>query len=382
MSAAIHIELNLICLMILVKIAWQSQTNVNQQMKRVLFRNVIYGLIITISLDTIWMLIDGHLFPGAIMLNKIVNALFLGAGVLMGCVWYLYVLDTLKYRMTRRLQFIVLLPGIIFMLLNILSIWTGWMFTVNEQNVYMRGSWFIVHAIGSVMMLIVSLIHIVILMIVGRPGVPMRVLKRLLGFYIIPVAGTLLTLPYTGMPGTWTCASVSVMLMYIEDQDRAILTDDLTGLNNRKNLSMIFDEYVKQRGPEKQLYLYMLDLDDFKLINDKLGHSTGDQALVEAAHLIRSEVRGVQAVVMRYGGDEFLIMGFFPNDKPALDFKNRIKQAFEDWNRTHDTPYELHTSVGFNAYNDGQSLEEFVSSADEMLYADKRRHKTTIRHAV
>ena len=92
MASAIHIGLNLICLIILGTIARLSHLNVNQQMKRVLFRDVVYGLLITLTLDTLWMLIDGRVFPGGIILNKIVNALFLGAGVIMGCIWYLYVL--------------------------------------------------------------------------------------------------------------------------------------------------------------------------------------------------------------------------------------------------------------------------------------------------
>ncbi len=375
MSAAIHIELNIICLIILGTIARLSHLNVNQQMKRVLFRDVVYGLVVTLILDTLWMLIDGHVFPGGIILNKIINALFLGAGVMMGCIWYLYVLETLKYNMTRRLTAIVLFPGIVFLLLNIASIWTGWIFTVNEQNVYVRGDLFWLQTIGSLGILFVSLVHILVCLTIGRKGVSRKTLERLGSFYIIPVVGTLAALPFTGMPGTWTCASLSVVLMYMEEQDRAILTDGLTGLNNRKNLDQIFDDYVRQNSDEKRLYLYMIDLDDFKKINDTFGHSVGDKALVEAAKLIRKAASGIQAVVMRYGGDEFLIMGFFPNDKTAMQFKNKIRDAFTAWNEENDAEYVLAASIGYNPYVPPQTLEEFVDSADENLYRDKNKHK-------
>ena len=95
MAAVIHIEINLMCLFILFLIAHQSRRNVNQQMKNVLFRNVVYGLIFVLILDTLWIAIDGRMFPGAIQLNLVLNGVFLGLGVLMGCMWYLYVLDTL-----------------------------------------------------------------------------------------------------------------------------------------------------------------------------------------------------------------------------------------------------------------------------------------------
>lgn len=375
MEVAIHIELNLICLIILFAVAIQSHQNVNQQMKRVLFRNVVYGIMCSLSLDIIWLLIDGRIFPGCYALNAVVNAAFLGAGVCLGSMWYLYVLDTLHYRMTKRLIAIVMAPGILFLVLNFLSIWTGWIFYINEQNRYIRGPLFWFQSIGAIAMLLVSLVHIIYCQIVGRKGVSKDSSRKLLGFYIIPVLGTIMALPYSGMPGTWTCAAVSVVLIYMNDMDQIILTDDLTGLNNRKNLRVIFEDYSKQHSAQKPLYLYMMDLDDFKQINDELGHSVGDQALVEAAHVIRRQTAGIQAVVMRYGGDEFLVMGFFADDAGAQRYKEQMHKAFQNWNETHHEPYVLHASVGYSRYQPGQKLEEFINSADEMLYNDKRKHK-------
>jgi len=375
MEVAIHIELNLICLIILFAVAIQSHQNVNQQMKRVLFRNVVYGIMCSLSLDIIWLLIDGRIFPGCYALNAVVNAAFLGAGVCLGSMWYLYVLDTLHYRMTKRLIAIVMAPGILFLVLNFLSIWTGWIFYINEQNRYIRGPLFWFQSIGAIAMLLVSLVHIIYCQIVGRKGVSKDSSRKLLGFYIIPVLGTIMALPYSGMPGTWTCAAVSVVLIYMNDMDQIILTDDLTGLNNRKNLRVIFEDYSKQHSAQKPLYLYMMDLDDFKQINDQLGHSVGDQALVEAAHVIRRQTAGIQAVVMRYGGDEFLVMGFFADDAGAQRYKEQMQKAFQNWNETHHEPYVLHASVGYSRYQPGQKLEEFINSADEMLYNDKRKHK-------
>ena len=375
MEVAIHIELNLICLIILFAVAIQSHQNVNQQMKRVLFRNVVYGIMCSLSLDIIWLLIDGRIFPGCYALNAVVNAAFLGAGVCLGSMWYLYVLDTLHYRMTKRLIAIVMAPGILFLVLNFLSIWTGWIFYINEQNRYIRGPLFWFQSIGAIAMLLVSLVHIIYCQIVGRKGVSKDSSRKLLGFYIIPVLGTIMALPYSGMPGTWTCAAVSVVLIYMNDMDQTILTDDLTGLNNRKNLRAIFEDYSKQHSAQKPLYLYMMDLDDFKQINDQLGHSVGDQALVEAAHVIRRQTAGIQAVVMRYGGDEFLVMGFFADDAGAQRYKEQMQKAFQNWNETHHEPYVLHASVGYSRYQPGQKLEEFINSADEMLYNDKRKQK-------
>jgi len=129
-GTAIHIELDALCLLILCVVVWQSVRNVNQQMKIIRFRNVVYGIMIALALDIVWMLVDGVQFPGAIAINYIVNAVFLGLGVLLGCMWYLYVLDALGYYVQRKNDWIVLLPGLVFMALNIISIWTGWIFSL------------------------------------------------------------------------------------------------------------------------------------------------------------------------------------------------------------------------------------------------------------
>ena len=375
MAAVIHIEINLMCLFILFLIAHQSRRNVNQQMKNVLFRNVVYALILVLILDTLWIAIDGHMFPGAIQLNLILNGVFLGLGVLIGCMWYLYVLDTLDYELTKLLTAAVLAPGYIFLALNIISIWTGWIFYVDAHNVYIRGPLFWVQSAAAVSALLVSLFHIVIALLLEKNAARRKKELALLRFYIIPVIGTLAALPYSGMPGTWTCATISVVMMYIEDQDLAIVTDGLTGLNNRKNLETVFEEYSRQENEQKHLYLFMIDLDDFKEINDTMGHSAGDHILVEAAGLIRRSAAGIQAVVMRYGGDEFLIMGFFSDDEAADQYKAQIEKSFKAWNHEHDLPFRLDASIGYDAYRKGESLKEFIHEADKMLYTDKREHK-------
>ena len=142
MVTAIHVEINLLLLIILLTITYQSRKNVNQQMNRVLFRNLAEGIILSLCLDITWLLLEGHTFRGARMLNCIANALFLAIGVAIGCVWYLYVLETLGYEISRLIVFIIMLPGILSAALCLLSVRTGWVFTINESNHYVRGSYF------------------------------------------------------------------------------------------------------------------------------------------------------------------------------------------------------------------------------------------------
>ncbi len=369
MSTVIHIELDILFLLILSVIAIQINRSVSKQMNRILFRMMVYGIMITISLDVIWMVIDGAIFPGAVVLNKIVNALFLGANGVMGCIWYLYVLETLGYQITRKLSRLMLFPGVLFLAFNIASIWTGWFFTVNEKNVYIRGSLFWLQMILSMAMPVISLIHILIRLLRQRNPE----MRKLLCFYIPLAIGAFLSILYAGMPDTWTCAAASVILIYMDNQDGEILRDSLTGLNNRKALNQTFSEYARQAREHYALYLFMMDLDRFKEINDSFGHFTGDEALVTAATLVSRSVAGQKAIVARYGGDEFLVMGFFTGDEAAKAYQQRLMDSFQEFNRSADLPYELRISIGYSRYKNGQKLEELIRAADHWLYTDKKR---------
>ena len=370
MITAIHIELDLLCLIMLYAIAHQSLANVNQQMNRILFRLLVYGVMAELTLDILWLLAEGRSFPGAIMANRVINALFLSGGVILGCIWYLYVLETLGYTITRKLQTVVMLPGLFFLILNIVSIWTGWIFTVSPENVYAHGPLYWLQTIGAYGMLAIPLVHLIIRLIRRVTPPPRDVLLNLLSFYFIPLVGAIVSLFYTGMPGAWTCAAVSLVLLYINDQDREIIRDGLTGLNNRKTLDGVFQEYVKANEP---LYLFMMDLDRFKQINDIYGHPAGDQALVTAAKLLSASMVGQKGILVRYGGDEFLIMGFFGDDAGADGFKQAILKCFDDYRREHKPPYWFAMSIGYTRHVPGQTLEALIEQADQALYLEKQR---------
>ena len=376
MVTAIHIEIDALFFLLLCVIAFQSARNVSQQMSRVLFRYTVYGIMFSLALDILWLLVDGKQFAGAAWMNAVINALYLASGVAIGGLWYLYVLETLGIRLKRPLVCLVMAPGAVFTLLNLITIGTGWIFYIDESNFYQRGPLFWLQEAAAIAVLLIPLIHIIIRLLDRRPGVPRRNVVKLLRFYIIPVVGMLATLPFAGMPGTWTCAAASVILMYMDDQDGEISRDSLTGLNNRKTLSSAFAEYSRAVDEKTGLFLFMIDLNEFKKINDTLGHPTGDQALTETAGILRKASGGRRALVARVGGDEFLIMGLFSDGGEAEAFRRKLKDSFERFNTENDRPYRLSAGVGFAAYAPGQSLDSLIAAADEELYKQKNEEKT------
>ena len=375
MATAIHIEIDVLFLIILFVIAWQITKSVSKQTIRVLFRYVVYGIISILFADVLWMLLDGKLFPGSIILSKIINALILGMSVTMGSIWYQYVLESLGYNIPQNKARLLMIPAVISAVLNLLSMWTGWIFDITPENHYVRGPWFSIQIILALLMLFISLIHLSIELINPHKRVPKETILKLLSFYIVPVIGTLMAMPFPDMPGTWTCAAVSVILIYMNDQENAIIRDSLTGLNNRKPLEPTFVSYIKQIDSTKNLYLFLFDLDNFKTINDTLGHPVGDQALVNTAQILTDAISGRQGLLIRYGGDEFILLDFFKDEPEAVLFSNQVRKKFAEWNKVHNEPYMLTTSIGYAPYHPDQSLNDLLSAADDKLYEDKRSRK-------
>jgi diguanylate cyclase (GGDEF)-like protein/PAS domain S-box-containing protein len=151
--------------------------------------------------------------------------------------------------------------------------------------------------------------------------------------------------------------------------------DDLTGLPNRTLLSDRFNQLTSQsKRRSKQIALLMLDLNRFKLINDSLGHETGDRVLVEIGKRLLHMAR-MGDTIARYGGDEFVVL------LPDIESINAVTEIARRINFTISTPLEideriLHVScsVGVAIWpNDGEKLDNLLSNADAAMYQAKTR---------
>lgn len=150
----------------------------------------------------------------------------------------------------------------------------------------------------------------------------------------------------------------------------AMYTDALTGANNRR----YFEDKLKKSHIAAGVA--MIDLDDFKLYNDTCGHDAGDMVLVTVVDVIRRCIRKSD-VLVRYGGDEFLLV--MP-DIQEEDFAHKLRQIKRNIHAATVAGYSnirLSASVG-GVFTDGKSLEEAVSKADKLMYQAKSKKDTVV----
>jgi two-component system cell cycle response regulator len=169
---------------------------------------------------------------------------------------------------------------------------------------------------------------------------------------------------------------------HYEEALNSAVVDWLTGLYNhgyfKKFLDLEIKKSLRQRYP---VTLIMMDVDNFKAVNDAHGHLTGDLILQELAQVIRGSVREVD-LVARYGGDEFAVVLPYSDAQGALRVAQRIDDAVKTHGfspRTAAEKTRLTVSMGLAGYpQDAVHADELIHTADQKLYAAKIRGKNQI----
>jgi diguanylate cyclase (GGDEF)-like protein len=149
-------------------------------------------------------------------------------------------------------------------------------------------------------------------------------------------------------------------------------TDPLTEIYNRRSLEEMAGRFISHaRRLKSSLSLLLIDVDRFKDVNTRFGHLTGDVVLADAAALLKSAVRGSDAV-FRYGGDEFLIILADTSRAGTTRVIERIRAYLLDWNREGTLAgFELNLSIGVSEWCEGKTLDELLDEADREMYAAK-----------
>ena len=163
--------------------------------------------------------------------------------------------------------------------------------------------------------------------------------------------------------------SSTVQQHLIEQQS---FTDPLTEIYNRRSLTDLAQRFMNRaRRRQEPLTVLMIDVDRFKEINTKCGHLTGDLVLWEIAALLKMSVRGSDALV-RYGGDEFLILLADSDEAGANAVTARINAKLVEWNGSSTLKgISLSLSIGTREWRDGETLDELLNSADQRMYEHK-----------
>ncbi len=165
---------------------------------------------------------------------------------------------------------------------------------------------------------------------------------------------------------------------HLEEALRSLsLTDELTGLYNRRGFSTLAERHLSlARRKGQDLLLVLTDIDGLKTINDTFGHAAGDQVVIDAGNVLKGTYRRVD-IIARIGGDEFTAFPIEAGPESSEMLMNRLQENIAKHNERYTRPFRLSMSVGIGRINpaDCPNVQRLLAEADRELYRRKRDRK-------
>jgi diguanylate cyclase (GGDEF)-like protein len=174
------------------------------------------------------------------------------------------------------------------------------------------------------------------------------------------------------------CATAIQNAHYVERVKQLAYLDGLTGIFNRRFFELrIVEEIDRARRYGTGLAVLMVDIDQFKRLNDEFGHLLGDEVLRQVSSIFHQQLRKID-VLCRYGGEEFAILLSQTNAVHALGVAEKLRKTVEAW-QFPGVPRPVTISAGTANYSEhGTSRDELVKAADAGLYAAKQAGRNRV----
>lgn len=330
---------------------------------------LIVTFIATIN-ETLSFIIDAR--PGFIfhILQYISNTISSASSGIIGYCWCLFVEYHIHRNFERikkksRILAIPLIIATILIFINLLG--TGIIFDISKENVYTRGP------MNFILYIFVFVYYIESIYTVHKAKYDSILVEFFpIYYFIIPcMIGTMIQGFFFGVSTIWLCVAIAFILVYIEIQISISFIDDLSGLYNRKYMNHYLNKL--QNNKTKHVYGFMMDINDFKAINDTYGHLKGDYALIQFGIILQHSI-DKDSVAIRMGGDEFVIFAKLKSDEEALALKKQIKYNVRQFNIKSKEPFHLSFSIGIAKFN-GKNTDAFLSAMDDSMYEAKNMHR-------
>ncbi len=276
----------------------------------------------------------------------------------------------------------ILIPLAIFSAIIISSPLTGLCFSIDEQNYYHRGIMSVPLSTCALFYML-SVSAVALMRSRNETLIDRKTELLAIAFFAVPplLCGIAQIITY-GLSLVWPSAVISSLFLLRNKENRTSLQDALTGLNNRRNLERFLSLY-KDDFINHSVAILMLDLDDFKYINDQYGHASGDMALMELAHILRLSFKNKRAFLSRYGGDEFIVVILESDENSAEMSAQEIRRNCELFNSRGKLPFPISVSIG-HATVEGKkdyNIGDLIKEADEHMYQNKALYHQKKRSA-
>lgn len=331
-----------------------------------LFTFMVLGVLLACVAEMGSYLLDGKLFPGARLINYAANTYLFSVNLLLPLCVLFYVDiglygDTARVFRRYRPQIIV---GACMFAATLLNFAVPICYVITPENVYERRPF-------SYAYYFVILWYCISAIVTTRRYERENGAKAFFSIhmFVLPIlVGAGLQFAFYGLSLAWLAAAVGLVGLFMMQQNEMAYLDALTDTYNRQYLNHILTAWLARGNAFAGA---MLDLDDFKQINDRFGHSEGDRALRTVADILKRAARDHEWV-FRFAGDEFVILKMTDAAEDLTAYMAEAERLLTQWN-AGEHRYRIALSYGVGAAGEG-GADAFLKQMDDALYAMKAAH--------
>ena len=338
-----------------------------RQLSDNLFTAMIIATASSCIVEMLTFIFDGNTELPGVHTMKIIGSSYLYlANIFDSYMWCIYV-DLRLYhdemRTRKRAPFIGF-PAILAVIAVLFNISYSFLFRIDEHNIHHR-------ELGGNIYFGLTLCYIFYSVVILKQYTKKFGRNKFFPIYMfitpILIGATAQFFVY-GISVAWCCTALGLVGIYMSLQNELSYIDPLTKLYNRNYLDQILNHISRKKHPAGGI---MIDLDYFKSINDRFGHTVGDEALIDAARIIRRSVPA-KGLAIRFAGDEFIILMRTDKEQDLIQIENNLRKALKEFNDTEYKPYQLSFSIGHSMYQPEVSADSFLNQMDNQMYEEKK----------
>ena len=372
-----YTESSVICLIIFGIMLGHNLSMVDRSERVVKYDGALVAFMLYFVSDAVWAGIIAGVIPKIPFLVYLVNFTNFVLMAFITFMWFRYVVavEQIPERNSKRFISVTLLPlNLSVLIVLVIMIVSPHLLVKSDYSVTM---------FYSIFQVAIPIIYIfgVLFFVLNRASVEESPAEKKRHLYIgifplLVVAGGLiqvLILPDT--PIFCYCCAILMMIFYIQMLESRISLDPLTGLNNRGQLLRYIAQSTSLFREGKRTYVMMIDVNDFKKINDTYGHAEGDKALTVISSSLKKAAGSVSAnvFVSRYGGDEFVFIIHSEESDIPEKLVGSIRTYLLEGSKKAGLPNAITVAIGYDELKrEGDSFKDCLERADQNCYLDKK----------
>ncbi len=373
-------SMNIFCVVILVLIMMKAEVVIGEYAKKQ-FMIAMGSVIMYIITDSFW--IRAHNMRQDIKIITIysIYSLYFVSVTIVGYCMYSF-LEYLQDNKKHALQILdkkTILPVAIHIIMSIVNVYTGFMFIIDENHDYIRGTFFMLEYVFVIGYLLMTSIR-AFKNVLESENVREKSYYQMIAFFpIIPLISNIIQAIVHIYPVISMGVTLTVLILFINQVIELISLDPMTRLTNKQEFARILERKIREVSDKNCMYMLMIDIDKFKKINDTYGHLEGDRAIIRVADALRSACSDAyrrNTVVARFGGDEFMVMVELENTNEQMsevetaELCNIINSEIKKANKNAGVKYDLKCTIGKTLIqkDSSVSVEKIIASADKDLY--------------